>query len=83
MRHYGDDIWKAWNEVMRDFLITTQAQKGSSKGSWWFRNPDELGSTVGGRLYCTAMCAMTLEVYYRYMPLYDTQKTAEDEFPLD
>ena len=28
---------------------------------------------AGGRLYCTALAAMTLEVYYRYMPLYRPQ----------
>ncbi len=28
------------------------------------------GGKVGGRLYCTAMAAMTLEVYYRDMPIY-------------
>ena len=33
---------------------------------------------IGGRLYTTAMCAMTLEVYYRYMPLYEKV----DDFPL-
>ena len=25
---------------------------------------------VGGRMYQTAICTLTLEVYYRYLPLY-------------
>jgi len=33
----------------------------------------------GGRVYNTAMAVMTLEVYYRYMPLY-RQEAAEGEF---
>ena len=28
---------------------------------------------VGGRLYTTAMAVMILEVYYRYMPLFDRE----------
>ena len=34
----------------------------------------------GGRLYCTAMAAMILEVYYRYLPIYREQSIEED-FP--
>jgi hypothetical protein len=33
---------------------------------------------VGGRLYVTAMAAMTLQVYYRYLPIY--QETEIDDF---
>jgi len=32
--------------------------------------PDDYGAPKGGRLYCTALAVMTLEVYYRHMPLY-------------
>ncbi|HMO14238.1 MAG TPA: terpene cyclase/mutase family protein [Pirellulaceae bacterium] len=83
MSQYGGPEWKKWNEEMREFLIATQAQRGQSRGSWWFNNADDLGTRIGGRLYCTAMAAMTLEVYYRYLPLYDTKKTQASEFPLD
>lgn len=83
MRHNGGDLWPKWNEEMRDFLIATQAHKGNARGSWYFSNPDDLGTQTGGRLYCTSMAAMTLEVYYRYMPLYDTKKTESAEFELD
>jgi hypothetical protein len=44
-------------------------------GSWHF---NEKWGNVGGRLYTTALAAMTLEVYYRFMPLY----AADDLFPL-
>lgn len=55
---------------MRDWLVTTQIKNGdtSKSGSWapeggWF-------GTSCGRLGTTAMCLLTLEVYYRHLPLY-------------
>ncbi len=83
MRHFGGDDWTKWNLEMREFLVATQAQKGQARGSWWFNDADDLGTRIGGRLYCTSMATMTLEVYYRYMPLYDTSKTEAADFPLD
>jgi hypothetical protein len=65
--HHGGPLWERWNTRMREHLVSTQEQKGHERGSWYF--PDKHG-TVGGRLYTTAMCAMILEVYYRYLPLY-------------
>jgi hypothetical protein len=52
---------------MRDYLVDSQGTEGHETGSWYFA---EQHSTPGGRLYTTAMSIMTLEVYYRYMPLY-------------
>jgi hypothetical protein len=80
MRHYGGKPWGKWNEEMREFLIKSQAKEGFSEGSWFFDNGHS--SQVGGRLYSTAMAIMTLEVYYRHLPLYRSE-TLEDEFPLD
>lgn len=65
--HRGGPEWQGWNTRMREFLVETQARSGHERGSWHF--PDKHGS-VGGRLYTTAMAAMILEVYYRYLPLY-------------
>jgi hypothetical protein len=36
----------------------------------------------GGRLYCTSMATVILEVYYRHLPIYRKQSTEED-FPID
>ncbi len=68
MHHWGGPLWERWNETMRDFLIAGQAKTGNENGSWFFKG--DPGAEEGGRLYCTAMAVMTLEVYYRYMPLY-------------
>ena len=79
-RHYGGEEWKRWNGVVREHLIDTQDHSsGHARGSWYF--PDKHGQ-VGGRLYTTAMAVMTLEVYYRYLPLYGEASLTDDEVPL-
>lgn len=80
MRHMEGPMWKKWNEEMRDFLVGSQATQGHEAGSWYFSSGH--GSDRGGRLYCTAMACMILEVYYRHLPIYQKQST-EEEFPLD
>ena len=80
MRHIGGPKWDQWNVAMRDFLVRTQATEGVASGSWFFR--DELSSEHGGRLYVTSMCLLTLEVYYRHLPLYREEVLADD-FPLE
>ncbi len=72
LHHWGGDEWKRWNAVMRDYLVNSQATQGHELGSWHFNGSDH-GSGAAGRLYCTAMSAMILEVYYRHMPLYREQ----------
>lgn len=63
--------WPKWNTKLREYLIQSQNQIGHEAGSWYFEDDARLPSnSVGGRLYCTALAAMTLEVYYRYMPIY-------------
>ena len=75
LHHYGGARWPVWNKKMRDYLVETQATKGHERGSWFF--VDQHGSQ-GGRLYTTAMCVMILEVYYRYMPLYQDMASGDD-----
>lgn len=81
MKQYGGEHWKKWNAKMRDYLVAVQDKKGAAAGSWMF-NRQGHSSEKGGRLYSTSMACMTLEVYYRYLPLY-SQKATEDDFPLD
>ena len=68
--------WDKWNTKLRDHLVRTQSKKGHEAGSWHFK--DKWGDQ-GGRLYTTAMSTLILEVYYRFLPLYDL---ADKEFPL-
>ena len=67
--HMKYEKWSSWNQLSRDYLVKEQSQVGHEKGSWFFgRNHF---NQVGGRLYCTAMATLTLEVYYRFMPIHN------------
>ena len=83
----GKPEWKKWNVKMRDFLVSTQGRKGNLRGSWHFatQNPQKQTanqwSIYGGRLYDTCMSCMTLEVYYRFLPIYDSKAT-DDKFEI-
>lgn len=79
MRHWEGDEWKKWNGKMRDQLVNSQAKAGHEAGSWYMPGGD-LGATEGGRLYCTSMATMVLEVYYRHLPIY-RKKSTEEDFP--
>ena len=86
MRQYGGDevgepheLWEKWNKEMRDWLVDTQDKNGHQTGSWMMKG--DHGAATGGRVYCTSMATMILEVYYRHMPIYGKQATTED-FPL-
>ncbi|WP_020474282.1 prenyltransferase/squalene oxidase repeat-containing protein [Zavarzinella formosa] len=64
------DWHKKWNPSMRDFLVGTQNRSADEnlKGSW---SPD--GGDIGdqyGRLGCTVMSLLSLQVYYRYVPFW-------------
>ncbi len=78
MHHYGGSDWQRWNVAMRDYLVKTQFDQGHTRGSWHFEGSDH-GFAPGGRLYCTALATMILEVYYRHMPLY-TDLSTKDKF---
>lgn len=67
LHHFGGAEWENWNSKMRDQLVLTQITKGDAAGSWPVTDPHG-GS--GGQIYQTCLSVLTLEVYYRYLPLY-------------
>ncbi len=67
MFQMGGDYWKQWNVALRDMLIKNQRKGGDEDGSWDVRG---LYGRNGGRVYTTALGALCLEVYYRYLPMY-------------
>jgi len=74
MFQMGGDYWKGWNKDMKSTLLTNQRKGGpldgstdDVDGSW---DPESWIDKYGGRVMTTAMGALSLEVYYRYLPMY-------------
>jgi hypothetical protein len=85
MHHMGavnPEAWDKWNQPMRDMLINSQDKgatpdKRDQKGSW-----DPTGDALApqmGRLCYTSLCLLTLEVYYRHLPLYRRELGAQKD----
>jgi hypothetical protein len=74
--HAGGPQWEAWNTRLLAALLPLQRQ-GSDRlaGSW---DPDPVWGGHGGRVYATALSAMTLEVYYRHAPVHERQKASRE-----
>ncbi len=68
LHQLGGAEWETWNAKVREALVTSQRDDGPHAGSW---DPRTRWGDYGGRVYSTAMAALTLEVYYRYLPFYD------------
>jgi hypothetical protein len=62
----GGDLWKRWNDSMKEALVTNQCKQGDDAGSW-----NVVGDFSGewGRVGQTALGCLCLEVYYRYLQL--------------
>jgi hypothetical protein len=74
--HAGGPQWEAWNARLLAALLPLQRQgSGALAGSW---DPDPVWGGHGGRVYATALSAMTLEVYYRHAPVHERQKASRE-----
>jgi hypothetical protein len=71
MYHHGGDAWQRWNDALRDNLVADQRTDGDFAGSW---NPRSPWGDYGGRVFSTAISALCLEVYYRFLPLYQMEE---------
>ncbi|CAG1008559.1 hypothetical protein PHYC_03582 [Phycisphaerales bacterium] len=60
---YQGEEWKQWNDALVRELLAHQSRDGELAGSW---APKDQWSRMGGRVYQTAVCTLSLEVYYRY-----------------
>jgi hypothetical protein len=81
VHHYQGPEWERWNRAMRRIWVEKQNRdpKSTDFGSW---DPKDFGREQhdlmsGGRLYLTSIGLLTLEVYYRYLPLYEGIKPGE------
>jgi hypothetical protein len=74
MYQHGGDAWSSWNGRVRDQIVGRQHRQGHKAGSW---DPDDSRyGTKGGRIYGTALATLTLEVYYRFLRLYEPSPAA-------
>jgi hypothetical protein len=64
--------WERWNLKIREGLIGMQVKDGTcAQGSWDPIQPQpDVWAAHAGRLYLTSLSILTLEVYYRYLPIY-------------
>jgi hypothetical protein len=71
--HLGGEPWEAWNTLLQEALLQLQSRGGHAEGSW---EPEAswIGLS-GGRIYATAINVLTLEVYYRYTPLFGARRS--------
>ena len=65
-QHQGP-IWAQWNDTLKETLPRLQAKHGKDAGSW-----DKGGNHAaqGGRVVSTTLATLSLEVYYRLLPMY-------------
>jgi len=59
----GEGTWKYWHSKLKPLLLEHQQRGGCSAGSW---APVGQTGAKGGRVIVTALCALSLEAYYRY-----------------
>ncbi|MCK4342037.1 MAG: terpene cyclase/mutase family protein [Phycisphaerae bacterium] len=74
----GGDDWASWNARLRDTLLPLQnreknahGDKRHQYGSWPpYGQGWGMAGLVGGCVYSTAICTLTLETYYRHTPAF-------------
>ncbi|MDX1963430.1 MAG: hypothetical protein SFX18_09775 [Pirellulales bacterium] len=71
MYQQGGPAWEKWNQALQATLLPRQVISGTHAGSW---DPDCVWGGYGGRVYSTAMGALCLEIYYRYLPMYQRER---------
>jgi hypothetical protein len=66
--HLEGESFDAWNHLVREHLIRSQTREGGLAGSWDPFTAE--GGGRGGRISSTALALLTLQVYYRHLPLF-------------
>jgi hypothetical protein len=73
-QHQGK-IWTDWNTRMKEILTSAQIKTGSNAGTW---DPQGGHGAPMGRLVTTALGTLSLEVYYRILPIYGFRSSEEE-----
>jgi hypothetical protein len=72
-QHQGE-IWEEWNKRMKEIVPPLQVKTGDDAGSW---NPSGPYGGRMGRAVMTGLTTLSLEVYYRYLPMYGYREKDE------
>ena len=74
MFQIGGEAWASWNAMFREKLVKCQVHKKMEGGKYvrgsWDPQNHLRAKRAGGRIYATAMAILSLEVYYRFLPVY-------------
>jgi hypothetical protein len=62
----GGRAWIEWSKALEVAVVGAQRRDGNFAGSW---DPVGVWGEDGGRVYSTAMLALTVQAYYRYARL--------------
>jgi len=73
MRQTQGIAWTKWNDRIKPILLQKQILRGANRGSWTAEGSKFQFDKVAGPVVTTAMAALSLEVYYRYLPLYSPE----------
>ncbi len=76
MHNLSGPEWDTWNRTTRKHLVSTQIKEDCAAGSW-----APTGHTAGP-VMSTSIHALTLEVYYRYLPIYKPVYSNEQKIEL-
>ena len=76
--HAGDSTWKRWNDLFAPVLVKNQTvikdvykdHEGKVQEMGWWDMTAKLSGHTDGPVMNTALCALQLQVYYRYLPTF-------------
>lgn len=72
MFHMGGQWWQDWNGQLKPILLNAQVKSGPNEGSWDPAGPvPDRWAIQAGRLYLTTLNLLSLEVFYRHLPIYE------------
>ncbi len=94
MFHVGRTTWDQWNKQMKQQFVSSQKpgpDTSDGKGSGYWDGPGgKWDRPEYDKWYSTCLCALSLQVYYRYLPTFKmpkqmakSEKTILDEVDID
>ena len=87
--HVGGDVWNRWNRIFSPVLVKEQTiiekersgyvdHKGIPRETGWWEMDNAITGHTDGEVMDTCLCALQLQVYYRYLPTFKTPKDIDE-----